>query len=220
MVKRRFSFYSVLIWRKYVIGAPATLLDALVHWMCPFQMIKKIRVVDPISETRDYFIAAIERALTLIATSDSVRFNRVQREIHSIVSGPAPCGSIYGRPLRVCSVDLRCYYVEDDPNMTIMLVASALVREATVGHLLSKGILRTRRNYLRFDHLCMKEAQQFLQQFGMTTTPLDSEQFAVTHQAAFWKSAVKTIHGVFVRNSAGEAAVWKKLGIFPRDDDQ
>jgi len=220
MIKRRFSFYLVLIWRQYLVGAPATLLEVLVHWMCPFQMIKKIRVVDPITETRGYFIAAIERALTLIATSDSIRFNRVQREIHSIVSGPAPCGSTYGRPLRVCSVDLRCYYVEDDPNMTIMLVASALVREATAGYLFSKGIPRTRRNQLRFNHLCRKEAQQFLQQFGMTTTPLDSEQFAVTHQEAFWKSAVKAIHGVFVRNSAGEAAVWKKQGMPHNNDDQ
>jgi hypothetical protein len=52
----------------------------------------------------------------------------------------------------------------------------------------------------------------------MTTTPWDSEQFAVMHQEAFWKSAVKAIHGVFVRNSAAEAAGWKKLGI-PHNDD-
>ena len=209
MPRRNFYYYLLLIWREYLIAAPALLLETLAHRSCPYQIITNIRVADPIPETRGYFIGTIEQALALIDSADSVRFRRVQQEIHSVFSAPAVWGSSYGRALKICFVDLRCFYVEGDLNTFVRLVASALICEATAGHLIGKGILRTKRNQPRFDQLCKKEAQRFLRKFGMTNTLWDTDAC----QMAFRKRATKILHGLFKRDHAAEATVWRKSGI-------
>jgi hypothetical protein len=217
MLKHRLSYYLLLIWHDYVTEAPAILFEFLGQWGTPFQIFRKIRVMDPIAETRGYFVATIEHALTLIETVDLVRFNRVQREIHSVIRDRALLGSSYGRPLRTCLVDMRCFYVKDDPDAFIKIVASALVREATFGHLVSKGILRTRRNRLRFDQLCNREARRFLQKVGVEITPWEPEP----QRIAFWKHAATTFHGVFGCDYATEAELWKESGIpYKREENE
>jgi len=151
-----------------------------------------------------------DAAVHLIAECDPIRFKRVRAEIRSIVNAPAIAGSTYGRPLRVCSVDFR--YSPDDQEMAVKLLAAALIREATVGHLVSRGVLRIRRNRLRFDRLCCEEARRFLQRLGMTSTPYDPECLTTLPRDMYWRLAAKEIHGVLVRNPAKEANISKKGG--------
>ncbi len=219
MMKRSLIYYSIFFWRSYCVGAPAIVFEVLTQWCCPFHIIEHIRVLDPTPETRGYFNAAIESALALIRTVDLVRFWRVQREIHSIVNAPASLGSSYGRPFKVCSVDFRCFYVKDDPNMSINLLASHLVYEATLGHLHSKGILRTQRNHLRFDELRRRQAQRFLQRLGMAITPWDSDRFITFQPGKLSRRAIKDLCGVFTRDPSAEATVWKKSGMSHKNQD-
>ena len=210
--KRGFRYHCALMWRDYLIGLPGLFFEAVSHLLCPIEMTKGFRVMDPWPETRSHFSKVVDAAVDVIAQSDPVRFRRVQAEIRSIVNGPAIVGSTYGRPLRVCSVDLRCFSDPDSPELAVQLFASALVREATVGHLANRGILRTRQNRLRFDHLCCEEARRFLHRLGMTKTPYDPECLTTLPRGAFWGIAMKEIHGVFVRNSAPEAPAETKAG--------
>ena len=219
MFKRSFSYYCALVWRDYCVGAPAIVFEVLTQWCCPVHIIEHIRVLDPTPESRGYFNATIESALALIRTADPVRFWRVQREIHSIVNAPASLGSSYGRPFKVCSVDLRCFYIKDDPNMSINYLASHLVYEATLGHLSSKGILRTQRNHLRFDDLRRRQAQRFLQRLGMAITPWDSDQFITFHPGKLSRRAIKDLYGIFIRDPSAEATVWKKSGLPYKNQD-
>lgn len=211
MAKRHLGYYCVLIWRYYLLGAPGILFDASVPRFCPFRLVNGIRVLDPSPETRNHFTAIIDGALTLIKRCDPARFNRVQREIRSIINAPAFLGSSYGRALRVCAVDLRGFYDNDDPNMTTKLLASALILEATFGHLVSRGVLRTPQNSLRVDQSCRNEARRFLQRLGMTKTPWDPDSLVSLSNKDFWKHAVKELYGAATRNSAAEAEVWKKV---------
>lgn len=212
MAKRGFKYYSALIWCYYILRFPGILFNLAASWCCQFRLVQGMRVLDSMPGTLDHFTTVVDSALTLISKSDPVRFRRVQQEIRSIVNTPAAAvGSCYARPLKVCSVDLRCFYDEDDSNMTVKLLASALIYEATFGHLLSRGVLRTKRNHARFDRLWCKEPQRFLQRLGMASTPWDPEHLVSKPSGPLlMKHVAGEIHGVFTRDHAAESAVWEK----------
>jgi hypothetical protein len=107
-------------------------------------------------------------------------------------------------------VDLRCFYDSDDPELTIKLLASTLVYEATYGHLFGRGVLRSRHNRIRFDGLCCKEAQQFMHRLGMMDTPWDPAHLSSAPHGSSVRISAKALCGVFTRATAAEAAVWKK----------
>ncbi len=216
MVKRGLRYYWAVIWRYYLLGAPGILLDAVLPRVCPSQMKRGFRVLDPQPETRSQFETVVDAALALIAQFDQIRFRRVQAEIRSIVNAPA-LGSTYSRPLKVCSVDLRCCFDVDDPEMTVKFLASMLVYEATYGHLFGRGVLRSRRNCLRVDCFCCKEAQRFMHRLGMTDTPWDPKHLSPLSRWSSMRHSAKTLCGVFTRDAAAEAGVYKKAGM-PRQN--
>lgn len=199
MRKRGWSHYCRLLGRYSLLNAPATVFDAGVLLLCPAKMVRGIRVIDPAPETCGRFEILVDGALSLIARADPIRFKRVQREIRSIVNAPAPGGSNSRRPLRVCSLNLKYFHDPNDPEMTVRLVASALIREATYGHLFSQGILPAKKYWLRCDELSCKEPQRFLRRLGMTTTPWDPELIVTWPSRGFWRSATKEIRAVFGR---------------------
>jgi len=81
----------------------------------------------------------------------------------------------------------------DDPEFITKMVASLLVHEATYGHLLSRGILPNKRNWLRFGELCCKEPRRFLNRIGMTRTPWDSDRLETFTGVSFSRLAIKYI---------------------------
>jgi len=208
--KRGLRYCCALIWRQYLLGLPAIFFEAATRRFCPCEIRKGFRILDPWTDTRHYTSTLADAAVHLIAECEPIRFKRVRAEIRSIVNALAIAGSTYGRPLRVCSVDFR--YSPDDQEMAVKLLAAALIREATVGHLVSRGVLRIRRNRLRFDRLCCEEARRFLQRLGMTSTPYDPECLTTLPRDMYWRLAAKEIHGVLVRNPAKEANISKKGG--------
>ena len=210
MPKHRLEYYCTLLIREYIQAAPGIGLSAAVRAFCPFRLISGIRVIDPTPETRSHFTEVVDAALATIARFDPIRFARVQREIRIIVNAAGVYGSTYGRALKFCSLDLRCFYDEDDPNTTVRLLASALVYEATFGHLFSRGILRTRQNGSRFDALCCREPQRFLRRLGMANTPWDPDQLSTIPRHLFWKQAMTQLRGLVVRDAAAEAKVWEE----------
>lgn len=164
-----FSYCRVLF-RDYVLDAPAVAMDAIVQFMVPAQLSEGIRLIDPVPETRRVFTTLVGEALKFLAEVDPVRFRRASREIRSIVNAPAFEGCLYARPLRVCSLDLRCYYYPGDRIAAREGIAAAVVRAATRGYLQSHGILCVRENRARIDRIYCGEEQRFLQQFGTVRT--------------------------------------------------
>ncbi|MGC8990796.1 MAG: hypothetical protein ACP5MD_11795 [Verrucomicrobiia bacterium] len=143
----------------------------------PTKFCHGIRLVCDWPETSDVFFTSVGAALDLIARSDPMRFERVRATIRTIGSVPVAPGTDYLWPLRLCSVNIRFFATpgEDDPQLSVAILASALVRDATIGHLLDQGILRTRRNWQRFDAVCCRQAQLFLHRLGMARTPWDAD---------------------------------------------
>jgi len=178
MPKRGLCYYAVILPRHYLLGLPGVLGQAVVCHFTPFELRRGIRIVDPIERTRAHFVSVVGMALDLIAQFDPIRFSRVQSEIQTIMSVPGTPGCDYQRPLRLCSTNLQSFYDRDYPGseFAIKLLASTLIRDATSGHLSSRGIRRSKRNARRFDALCCREAQRFMRRLGMTITPWDPER--------------------------------------------
>jgi|YelNatPaOPRAMG01_1025707.scaffolds.fasta_scaffold32341_3 hypothetical protein len=209
MAKRDFNYYSRLIFRHYVCGLPATLLDLLGLCFCPFQLVKGIRVVDPTKETRPYFINAVACALDLLAQSDAIRFRRIEESIRIIANAAtAKFASCSGPPLRICSVNFRRFY---DPRFekTVKWLASALVYGATYHHVIERGVVPDKLSERRIADLRVKEAKQFLERVGMTDSPFD----VAVEMRAGWsllKAGINEIRDLLDRDPAVEAALWKK----------
>lgn len=204
-------YYLFLIPRYYVVGLPGVVLDLIVQWLSPEQVVDGFRIIDPRSETRSHFVSVVKSALSLIARYDLLRFKIVKAEIRSIVNAPAVLGASYERPLRVCAVDLRCFYDQNTPQTTEVLLASALIHEATFGHLISRGIIRTRANACRVDAFCCRQAHCFLRRLGMSSTPWDEQRLSEVSRAEFWRLAVHELREVFRRDANAEASIWKQV---------
>lgn len=185
MRARRLRYYCRLFFRDYLVGCPAILLESVVRQYSQFRIIGEIRVVDPTPLTFGRFTNMVNDSLALIAKSDARRFRRIQIEIRNIINAPAVGGYNYGRPFRVCCIDLRCLYDEDEVDMTIKFVASVLVYLATRGRLYSLGILETRQTKARLNSLCCKEAQRFMQRLGMSKTPWDTENLSLPPKVSY-----------------------------------
>lgn len=171
----RLNYLWQLFFRDYWLRCPATLLEAVVRRHSPFKIIEGIRVVDPTPQTLDRFTGLVNDALVLLAESDERRFRRIQKEIYCIINAPAVGGYDYGRPFKVCCLDLKCFYDEEDIEMSIRSVASVLVCLATRGHLYSLRILGGKKTKARMAKLCCKEAQRFMNRLGLAKTPWDPE---------------------------------------------
>jgi hypothetical protein len=160
----------------YVVDLPAIFFGVAFECLCPSESLRGFKVSDPTPETRDQFKKVVDAALGLIAESASAKYSRVQREIRCIVNAPAPLGSTYGRAPKICSLNMAYFEDADYPGLIVNLVAAALIQQATVGHLIRRRILRTASNQQRFDSICFKEPQRFLQRLGMTKTPWDPDR--------------------------------------------
>jgi hypothetical protein len=211
VIKRSIQYYFRLVWREYIVAAPAIVFEVLTRISCEYKAIYEIQVADPIPETRVYFNKILESALDLIAKADPVMFLRIKREIRYIISAPAIYGYSYGRPLKVCSLDLRCYYVENDLMMTTRRVAAALIYVATIGYLYSNKILRNRWNRKRCETFCFKEVQRFLTHSGVNDSAWNPKNFCKLDRQIFLRHNVKEIVRIFGRSSSEEAVVWEKL---------
>ena len=128
-----------------------------------------MRILDPETESRDEFTAVIFSALELLQQTDSMRFDRVRREIRMVVQMPAAHCAQYSRPMRVCTIDFRKLHVAFDITREygIQFLACVLIHEATHGSLFSRRIVQTRRNYARVERLCCLEMLRFAQKVGM-----------------------------------------------------
>ena len=178
MAKRRLCFYFGFVARHYLRDFPAILLSLPVQQMSPSDVKHGIRVVDPTPQTRAQFLSIVGEALDLIATSDPLRFTRVRRQVRTIVNIPGLIGSAYQPTFKVCTLSLRSSGYQRDTTGAVKFLAATFVHDATCGFLVRQGTFRTSRNYDRFDRLCCREAQRFMQRLGMAKTPWDPEHLS------------------------------------------
>ena len=216
MLRRKLQYYVRFFLRYYVLGAPAILVDCVLPYLYPFQVEKGIRIMDPLVVTRRHFTELVRNALSLIAASDERLLKRIQREIRTVVNLalPPPQLASYARPLKVCSVDLRCFFNED-PCATTRILAAALVHEATHGVLFSHGVLRTRRNHSRVEGLCCKQAKRFLGRLEAKDSPWDELVVdASVERETFWsrmRQAKELVQEMRGRDLPGEAKTWDSV---------
>ncbi len=177
MGRRGFNYRWGIFWRYYVCdGLPTLLLSFVARCGCQPEKRHGFLILDPERETRVEFTTLVSDALELIAQSDRIRFNRVCAQIRSVMNGMVVFGSTYTRALKMGTLHLKFFARGNDRETTVRFLASALVKEATFGHLVSRGVLPTRRNYSRFVNVCLNEAQRFLQQLGIRNSPWDQER--------------------------------------------
>lgn len=209
---RKICYHCASFWREYLVGAPGLLLVSWVHRASKPQIVKGIQVGDPTPETRECFLQLVDRAITLIANSDPLRWRRVRREIQIIINTPSIYTSSYGRTRRVCMLDLRYFYRPDELHIIVPLLASELIYQATFGCLCSSGVLRTRRNSHRFDRLRSQEAGRFLRRCSpLTDLPAASELFDKPPQSQCWKRLPEELRAALTSEPAAQAALWKNV---------
>lgn len=181
-----------------------------VRWVSKPQIVKGIQVGDLVLETREYFLQLIDQALTLIANSDPLRWRRVQREIRVITSACSVYPSSYGRAGRICMVDLRYFYLPNEPHLIVPLLASELIYQATFGYLCTRAILRTRKNAHRFDRLRSQEAGRFLRRCpALADLSAASELFDWEPRHQGCRRLLNEFRAVMTSEPAAEAALWK-----------
>jgi hypothetical protein len=197
MVMRKLRYYCALVWREYLVGAPGILLVSGVRRSCPFQTVRGFRVGDPAPETRVCFTTHVDEAMALIANCDPIRWKRVQREIRIIVNAGSTWSSCYGRASRICMMDFRSFYNPDDTCMTVRILASQLIYQATYGHLYSRGIVPGRQIRQRVATLRWKETERFLRQrVRMTTLPLEADSSTAPPSGVNWKWVTSEIREI------------------------
>lgn len=223
MAKCHLRYRTAFFLRYCVLGFPAILVDVWLRYFSRCELVKGIRIVATVPETQKEFTCMLEGALTLIADSDKRRWTRVQREIVLIVT--ASMGDAianYSRPLKVCTVDLRCFFTKD-PILTKKLLASALIHEATHGALYTHRLMQTRRNHVRVERLCNKEAKRFLLRAGIASSEWDLYTDHDLKRTPLWlrlKRVFQEIKAIVKRDPAAEAEVWRTLIESEKDESQ
>ena len=165
-----------MFWRYYVVDGLSVLLNLVARFLSPVEERGGFLILDPMRETRADFTTLVSDALDLLARSDRIRFNRVRAQIRVVFNGVALIGSEYSPAIRMCTLQLKYFASGNDRETTVKFLASALVKEATFGYLLRRGVLPSRRNLLRFGRVYLTEGQRFLQRLGMRITPWDLER--------------------------------------------
>jgi hypothetical protein len=178
MAKRGLRFYCAFVARYYLLDLPGILLQSPALWMFPSEVRNGISIVDPMPQTRIRFSMIVGQALDLVATSDPGKFGRIRTQLRTIANVAGIVGSVYQPAFKLCAVNLRCFDCQADTRRAVEFLASTFLRDATVGYLLNQGVIRTRRNRDRFDRLCCREAQRFMQRLGTSSTPWDAEHLS------------------------------------------
>jgi hypothetical protein len=178
MAKRGLGYYSVFGFEYCLCALPGILLASPLRWMVPSDVRYGTRIIDPATESRARFTNMVAEALALIQTSDPVTFRRVQLRIRTIMSAPGIRGSAYQPLLRLCLVNPGTGAHSEVRSGTVAFLASALVHEATFGHLVGQGVFRTTENFDRFDRICCRQPQRFMQRLGFAKTPWDPDRLS------------------------------------------
>jgi hypothetical protein len=155
-----------------------------------------VKVIGPNPRTSANYKAAIAAGLNVLARTDSIRSRRVSSQIRTIVNSPSPSGYSYCLPLRLCTVDacvcslrLTGFGEEEHPDLSAKFLASILVHEATLGHLVKRGVLPPSANLGRFDQVRQREAQRFMRRLGMARTPWVPKRLRPQPDGTRWRLA-------------------------------
>jgi len=218
-LKSRFIYYCDKIWYNYIRLAPALILELICLNAVKGEIRRGIRIIDPEPATSEHSTFMIDAALALIAIYDKIRFKRVQNEISIIMYGRGGFPSVYYSTRKLCGVDLRFFYDPYNPELTVQLLAAAIVSAATCGHLMSHGIIRTSLNKDRFNDFCSKEARNFLKLFGVTSELWRGSNNKVSSLEKFCY-ATKIIYDALTSNPELEAELWRKAGRYHPEEDK
>ncbi|HMJ65006.1 MAG TPA: hypothetical protein VK615_06620 [Candidatus Binatia bacterium] len=171
---RYYGGRAVRIFKTFPWTCADTLVQIFAVTIWPAEYRKGVRVIDLFSDTRAEFLSRIGDALELIESKDQRRFKRVKREIRAIVQMPCAMEAGYSRGLNVCRIDLRYYPFGADASFATVLLACALIHEATHGHLHRRRILQNARNFARVESLCYAEEIRFGNKLGFDLSILKS----------------------------------------------
>jgi len=213
MIKRGLLYHCGILWR-WVLDIPGTVLLAVSCTHAPTETRHGIRILDDLAETRPYFTNLVGSALDLIARSDPMRMKRVRAEIRTIASTSGIIGAVYQRPLRLCCLNLGSFYdpVDPDGDLTLQLLASAIICKATQGYLVSRGALPTPRNALRFRNICFtKEVKRFLRRLGAVNPKWDPGQVVDVNIRDSLGFAATAVPALFLLDPAAKVEALRKL---------
>src|SRR5436190_7752760 len=165
MKNRNVIFYLVRQYYGFFLTLPLQLVIMLLD-LASFHIWSNerrygIRIIDSYSKTFPGFVEGINDALQLIAKADQRRIRRIRSEINNILNAPVLHGGDYSRFLKTCTIDLRCFHIDEDRETWIFFLACTLVHEATHGYLFRRRILHCGRNFRRIEACCIKEEVRF-----------------------------------------------------------
>src|SRR3954465_14344050 len=99
------------------------------------------------------FFEMVGASLSLVANVDQLRYSRILDEIRTLIQMPVLGGAAYFRTFKVCTIDLRVF-LKEKGEMTVKLLAAALVHEATHGYLHSRRIMCNADPVIRIQRAC------------------------------------------------------------------
>jgi hypothetical protein len=195
------------MWRFHLRALLQAVAYACLRRAFPPTKVMGVQVIDPNPRTSASYKAAIAAGLNVLARTDPIRSRRVSSQIRTIVNSPSPWGYSYCLPLRlctldacVCSLELTGFREEEHPDLSARFLASILVHEATLGHLVKRGVLPTRANLDRFDQVRQREAQRFMRRLGMARTPWDPERLLPLPSGTRWRLARGVVRRALIGN--------------------
>jgi hypothetical protein len=153
------------------VHLPVAVGEIMILRTVPSECRKGIRLLDPDKNTRAAFLTTIDAALSLLASKDPILFKRVSREIKRIFHLPSHNGPSYSRTLRICTVDFKEVLLLPDTEEQAGILACMLIIASTIGHLETKGIVKSSSNYERVARLCRKKVFLFAGRIGLEMRP-------------------------------------------------
>ena len=181
-----------------VVRFPGYFLDYAAPVLWPYIVHDGIKILAPRPAVRENFTRLVQEGLEFIAVHDPARYRRVCREIRLIMNIPTLAGAHYSRPFKVFYLDEAVFRRAKELDGSIGALACTLVRESVHGHLFSKKILQTRKNYSRVEDICNRDMLRFAERIrydaeGWIDGPanpsefLEHAKFAVQKMKQIWR---------------------------------
>lgn len=174
------------------------------YCLLTFDAIKICDLASSNEKEQEAFGCRTVKALQLIKEHDFKRYRRVQSHLVYIVNSRVLfAGGLYNHSLRSCTVRNSALDFEGNEDWAILMLACAIIHEATHGAMLTRNIPYDAEHYLRVERICHQEEARFARRV-MPEADL-GEYDGKWHQEVFqmgkWEYIVKYVKSSFQHQS-------------------
>lgn len=155
---------------------------------------------------KDGVFERVAQALSLIKTSDPLRYRRILRDIDRIVVAPLVTGAEaqYSRTINACEIDERYMLGE---RYAPELAASVVVHEATHARLEHMGFAYVEERRQRIERICMRRERAFLARVPGAEAAREAVSRQMQHKYDL------SADGFAKRRETGEREALRYLGV-------